>query len=152
MNLLLRPVDPGAGDLEHFFRHQDDRAAAAMVPMAVRTREEHLRHWRKTLVRPDALMRTVVLDGRVAGNVVSWQDGDRRLVGYWLGREFWGRGVASGALALFVDELAIRPLYAFVAEHNAASIRVLEKNGFVLAEVQPERQPDDVEERLYLLR
>ena len=69
MNLVLRPVDPGAGDLEAFFLHQNDAEAAA-----------------------------------------------------------------------------------FVAEHNVASIRVLEKNGFVLAETQPEPQPDDVEECLYLLR
>src|SRR5262249_40097648 len=51
---------------------------------------------------------------------------------YWVGRDHWGRGVATRALAAFVGGLAARPLYARAAADNMASIRALEKCGFVL--------------------
>ena len=62
----------------------------------------------------------------------SW-DGDPEL-SYWLGKEFWGRGIATQALALFLDVVSVRPVYARVAKDNVGSIRVLEKNGFELKE------------------
>ena len=62
--------------------------------------------------------------------MLSWEQSGDTLVGYWIGREYWGRGVASRALALFLMEVDERPLHAHVAAHNAGSIRVLEKCGF----------------------
>ena len=55
-------------------------------------------------------------------------------IGYWLGEEFWGRGIATEVLAA-VTEYAFQTLgmirvYAEVFEWNAASMRVLEKCGF----------------------
>ena len=40
------------------------------------------------------------------------------LVGYWIGRRDWGRGIATRALALFLERVTTRPLYAFVAVNN----------------------------------
>ena len=56
-------------------------------------------------------------------------------VGYWLGEAMWGQGIATCALRLFIPyALASFPvcnrLFAYVDEEHAASIRVLEKNGF----------------------
>jgi RimJ/RimL family protein N-acetyltransferase len=51
-------------------------------------------------------------------------------VGYWIAREHWGRGIATRALGLLLEEVAIRPLHARAARTNAASIRVLERCGF----------------------
>jgi RimJ/RimL family protein N-acetyltransferase len=87
-------------------------------------------HWAKILADPNVVARTVVLDGKVAGNLVCWEASGERLVGYWLGRSFWGQGIASRALAKFIASIATRPLHARVARHNLASIRVLEKAGF----------------------
>jgi RimJ/RimL family protein N-acetyltransferase len=53
-------------------------------------------------------------------------------VGYWIGQDFWGRGIATRALRLFLEEVTIRPLYGRAAKDNRASIRVLEKCGFRL--------------------
>ena len=53
-------------------------------------------------------------------------------ISYWLGREFWGKGIATQALGLFLQVVTSRPLTARVAKDNLASIRVLEKNGFEL--------------------
>jgi RimJ/RimL family protein N-acetyltransferase len=75
-----------------------------------------------------------LLDGEVAGNVVAFDYEGRREVGYWIGRTFWSKGVATGALRAFLDEVTERPLYAGVAETNVASKRVLEKCGFTISE------------------
>ena len=74
----------------------------------------------------------------MAGNIVSFVNSGEREVGYWIGREFWGRGVATRALAGFLRLEARRPLYAGVARHNAASIKVLENCGFWISGEEPE--------------
>ena len=54
-------------------------------------------------------------------------------VTYWIGREFWGKGIATKALAVFLSSVKPRPLYARTAKDNIASLRVLEKCGFTIA-------------------
>jgi RimJ/RimL family protein N-acetyltransferase len=76
------------------------------------------------------VLRAVVAGGVLAGHVTSWHDGDRRLVGYWIDREHWGRGLATRALVALLEEVEERPLYAYVVPDNVASRRVLEKCGF----------------------
>ena len=51
---------------------------------------------------------------------------------YWIGREFWGKGIATKALAVFLSAVKARPLYARAAKDNIASLRVLEKCGFAI--------------------
>jgi RimJ/RimL family protein N-acetyltransferase len=69
-------------------------------------------------------------------------------VGYWIGREFWGRGLATRALSAFLHEVEERPIYAGVAETNVASIRVLEKCGFTAADASAEEAVGDLLMRL----
>jgi RimJ/RimL family protein N-acetyltransferase len=129
LTVSLRPVDEG--DLDVFFQHQLDAEANAMAAFPPREHDAFYSHWRKILADGDGTERTIEASGEVAGYIVSWfQDGHRE-VGYWLGKSYWGRGVASTALRRFVAEISERPLYAWVAEHNVASMRVLEKTGFV---------------------
>jgi RimJ/RimL family protein N-acetyltransferase len=66
----------------------------------------------------------------VAGHILIHAWFGELEVSYWLGREFWGRGIATQALAAFLEVIHTRPLYARAAQDNRASIRVLEKNGF----------------------
>jgi RimJ/RimL family protein N-acetyltransferase len=74
----------------------------------------------------------------VAGNVVSFVQSGEREVGYWIGNEYWGTGVATQALSGFLNHVDTRALYAHVARHNVASIRVLEKCGFEVSWEEPE--------------
>ena len=57
-------------------------------------------------------------------------------IGYWLGEEFWGRGLATNALKAVTDlafmQHDICRLYAHVFEWNTASARVLEKAGYIV--------------------
>ena len=97
-------------DLPVFYEHQRDREAAAMAAFPPRERDAFMAHWAKTLANDSALTWTVVSDGAVAGNIGCWEDDGRRLVGYWIGREFWGRGLATQALAELLDVVDARPL------------------------------------------
>ena len=130
MTVVLREVSPG--DLPVLFEHQRDPAATAMAGFPARDRAAFTAHWERILADPDVLARAVVADGRPAGNVVSFEHEGRREVGYWIGREFWGAGVATAALAALLDLETARPLYAGVARWNAGSLRVLEKCGFAV--------------------
>ena len=147
--ISLRPVVED--DFEVFYRQQDDPEASAMAAFPIREREVLFENWRRNLAREDAVNRTILVDGAVAGHVVSWESEERRLVGYWLGREFWGRGVATAAVAALLKEIAARPLFAHVAMSNIGSIRVLEKNGFVRTTDDAEIGEDGVGEWLFRL-
>jgi RimJ/RimL family protein N-acetyltransferase len=124
----LRDVEDG--DLETFFEQASDPEAVKMAAFPARERDAFLAHWQRTRLEPSVVLRTVIVDGQVAGNVVSWSDSDHREVGYWLGQDFWGRGIATAALGQFLKLVSSRPLEAHVAAHNTASRRVLEKCGF----------------------
>lgn len=76
--------------------------------------------------------RTVVADGKVAGYIGCYSPADAREVGCWIGRAFWGWGVATAALTTFLQDVPARPLYAHVAKSNGASRRVLERCGFAV--------------------
>jgi RimJ/RimL family protein N-acetyltransferase len=126
--VLLREV--ADEDLPIFFEHQLDPDATAMAAFPSRDREAFMAHWARILCDDSVVVRTIVFGEHVAGNVVSWQAEAERLVGYWIGREYWGKGIATKALSAFLEIVEPRPLHARVATHNVGSIRVLEKCGF----------------------
>ncbi len=151
MGLLREVVE---SDLDAFYEQQADPEATRMALFPARDRPAFDAHWRRVLTREDSTVRTIDYQGQVAGNALSWEQDGRRLVGYWLGREYWGKGLASRALAELVDLLAARPLHAWVAPSNVASVRVLEKSGFVCVETKvehDERLGEEIEVHLYEL-
>lgn len=92
-----------------------------------------LAHWRRILADATVIVRTIVVDGAVVGSVLSYETDGKPEVSYWLGRAFWGRGIATAALAQFLAEVnPMRPIYARVAKDNAGSRRVLKKCGFAI--------------------
>ena len=129
-NVLLREVQES--DLLLFFEHQREPDANRMAAFPPRDRDAFMAHWAKILRDENVVTRTILFDGAVAGNVVSWENAGHREIGYWIGREYWGKGIASRAMELFLAEVATRPLHATVARANAASLRVLEKCGFTV--------------------
>jgi RimJ/RimL family protein N-acetyltransferase len=148
MEIVLRAVEEA--DLPVLFEHQRDPDANRMAAFPARERDAFVAHWRGILADDGVIARTILADGQVVGDILSWEDDGRMLLGYWIGREHWGRGIATRALAAFVEEVATRPLYAKVAVHNAGSIRVLEKCGF-LRGGEPERGDDGIVDLLYAL-
>jgi RimJ/RimL family protein N-acetyltransferase len=128
--VALRAVEDG--DLPFFFECQADEVSSRLAAVAARDAEAFAAHWARIRSDAETTLRTIVADGAVVGHVLSWTATDGRVVGYWLGKASWGRGIASEALRLFLEEELQRPLLATVAEHNAGSRRVLEKVGFEL--------------------
>jgi RimJ/RimL family protein N-acetyltransferase len=142
-------------DLDAFYEHQRDPRATDMALFPARDREAFDAHWQRLLANDAATAKTIVHEGEPAGNVLSWEQDGRRLVGYWVGPEFWGKGLATRALGELVREVNTRPLHAWVATSNVASIRVLEKCGFVTVDSKTEhdeRLGVDVDELLLELR
>ena len=137
-------------DLPIFFEHQKDPEADRMASFDARDQAAFMAHWAKILRDGTVVVRTIEVEGRVAGNIGSWEHDGERDVGYWIGREHWGKGVATAALSAFLDELDTRPLHAHVATHNIGSIRVLEKCGFERTGA-PTTAEDGVEELLMKL-
>jgi len=118
-------------DLPAFFKHQLDPLASQIADFPSRDWDSFSAHWTKILADEQCIIRAVVFEGHTAGNIVAFPQSGKTLIGYWLGREFWGRGIGTQALTLFLDEVVSRPLFAYVAKGNTGSIRVLEKCGFV---------------------
>lgn len=133
MNPTLRPVT--ADDLPILFEQQRDHEAHHMAAFTHREpddREGYLAWWRRILGKPSVRARAVEVDGALAGSILCWPDPDGGLeVSYWLGRAFWGRGIATAGLRAFVAEVEARPIHARAASDNLGSLRVLAKCGFV---------------------
>ena len=128
--ILLRDVTES--DLPILFEQQLDPEATAMAAFPSRDRESFMKHWANILANESVIVKTIEYEGRVAGSIVSWEMDGEWEVGYWLGREFWGKGIATHALAAYVRLVKTRPLFAHVARHNVGSRRVLEKCGFTV--------------------
>ena len=132
MEVELREVVEA--DFDVLFEQQQDEEARRMAvfgPVDPSDREAFDTRWQRILANPGPT-RTIVHAGRVAGSVNMWRDPelDAPEVTYWLGREFWGKGIATRALGQFLQEVPERPLLGRAAATNEASIRVLEKCGF----------------------
>ena len=78
-------------------------------------------------------------DDRFMGTMLfKLADGKHPEIGYWLGEPHWGQGYAAEALGGLLDAARQLPDFATidarVLQSNPASIRVLEKSGFVITE------------------
>lgn len=132
----LRPVVDS--DLEVIFEQQCDPDAIQMAAFTRKdstNRDAFMAHWTRCLADDSITMRTILFRGRIVGTIASFVDPHlgHPEVTYWLGREFWGQGLATAALQEFLKIQQHRPLYGRAAADNAASLRVLEKCGFVLS-------------------
>ena len=129
-DIVLRDVIED--DLLTFFEQQLDPDANDMAAFPARDRAAFMEHWNKILGDETNIIKTILFNGQVAGNVVSFEQSGERDVGYWIGKKYWGKGIATRALSQFLNQDTTRPLYARVAKHNIASLRVLQKCGFTI--------------------
>ena len=130
--LLLRDVVND--DLPIFFEYQLDQEANHMAAFTAKdptNQEAFMAHWHKILANKTNIIQTILFNRHVAGSVSSYEEEGKPEVTYWLGKEYWGQGIATWALKEFLAQKnQIRPIYARVAKDNLGSRRVLEKCGF----------------------
>ena len=147
-DVILRDITQE--DLPIFFEHQLDEDAVKMAAFRSRDRTAFMEHWNKKILgNPAVIKKTILFRGNVAGNIESWVQSGKHEVGYWIGKKYWGLGIATIALAEFLFLQNARPLYAHVAKHNKASLRVLEKCGFTITgedKISSEEFDKEVEE------
>ena len=127
--------DVTGDDLPLFFEQQLDPTANHMAAFTAKEpadREAFMAHWARILGDEGILIKTILFAGQVAGYVLTHGWFGELEVTYWLDRRYWGRGLATQALAAFLQVQKSRPLVARAAKDNVASIRVLKKCGFVL--------------------
>ena len=117
-------------DIGTFHRHQSDPLSVEMAQVPARDEASYRARWSRLLADRTVGTRTVLVQGAVAGHVMSFDRDGVRELGYWLGREFWGQGIAGAAVQQYLALEHQRPLFAIVAEHNAASRRILNRCGF----------------------
>jgi RimJ/RimL family protein N-acetyltransferase len=130
-NVTLRAI--AETDLPILFEQQLDPDAIHMAAFTHKDPTDRAAfdaHWVKIRADPTNTLLAIVADGRVAGWIGSYGPPDEPEVTYWLGREFWGQGLATLALRQFLTVQTQRPIYGRAAHDNHASLRVLEKCGF----------------------
>lgn len=123
-----------ADDLPILFEQQRDPEANYKVGFTApdpSDRAAYIQRWTDILHDEKILKRTILYQARIVGSVVLFEMFGETEVGYWLGKEFWGKGIATQAVTQFLAQISLRPLYARIAYDNHASRRVLEKCGFV---------------------
>ena len=134
-NVSLRDVQES--DLPIFFEQQLDPDANYMAAFTTKDptdREAFMKHWTAILADDTNITKTILFDGQVVGNIACYQDEElgQPEIGYWIGKPYWGKGIATEALLLLLHYFKARPVYARVAKDNPASLRVLQKCGFTI--------------------
>ena len=139
-NLLANSVslrDIQEDDLPIFFEQQldpDSNYMAAFTAKDPTDRDAFMRHWTRILGDETTTNKTILFDEQVVGNIFCYPDEElgQPDIGYWIGKTYWGKGIATEALSQFLNYFKARPIYARVAKDNLASQRVLQKCGFTI--------------------
>lgn len=122
-------------DYEALFDIQNNEEAHHQAAFStLKDREASDAHLNRILALESVILLGIEVDGRLVGNIGKWMMGDDPELMYWIGREHEGKGYATQALGLFLEQYTTRPLFAHVVADNVASIRVLTKHGFELVE------------------
>jgi RimJ/RimL family protein N-acetyltransferase len=121
-------------DLDDLFRWESDPRAASMAAFTradPADRAAFDAHYERVRSEPDNTNLAIEEDGVLAGMIASFTvEGERELT-YWIDPLRWGRGVASGAVQIFLRLETRRPLFGRAAAHNLGSSKVLLRNGFI---------------------
>lgn len=123
-------------DLATFFAQQLDPDANTMAAFTTKdpsNRDTFTAHWNRIRRDPTVIIKTIIVAEEVVGYVSSYKEDGQPEVTYWLGKANWGQGIATRALATFLQTANTkRPIHARVAQDNHGSLRVLQKCGFVV--------------------
>lgn len=120
-------------DLESLFTFQIDKEAnylAAFTSKDPTDKSAYLKKFARLLAEDSVNTKTIIFNGEIAGSVAKFEMEGEPEITYWIGKKFWGKGIATKALQKFLDLEKIRPIYGRVAFDNFGSIKVLEKCGF----------------------
>jgi RimJ/RimL family protein N-acetyltransferase len=130
-SLSLRPVQ--VGDLDAIFEQMRDPESVRLAAFTAEDPDDRAgfdAHMTKIMSSPENRLRAIICDSRLVGTVSSYPSQGATEITYWVGRPYWGQGIATEALRLLLAEIPARPIRARAASDNAGSLRVLQKAGF----------------------
>jgi len=133
MEITLRDVK--FEDLDIFFGHQQDIDAqqmAAFVHKNPSDRGAFDSHWNRIMGSETVLIKSILNSKKLVGHIAKFESGGNSELTYWIDRAYWGKGVTTKALKLFLEVFQERPVYARAAKDNIGSCKVLEKCGFTV--------------------
>ncbi|MBN2637808.1 MAG: GNAT family N-acetyltransferase [Bacteroidales bacterium] len=131
-NIILKLTEPS--DLEYFFRFQLDQEAihlAAFTSENPADKDAYMSKHNKLLKDPTINHQTIFVGEEIAGSISKFEMEGHAEIAYWIDKKFWGKGIATSALTMFLSLEHTRPIFGRVAFDNIGSQRVLEKNGFM---------------------
>ncbi len=129
--VALRPVEDS--DVDTLFDQMRDPESVWMAAFSAEHPDDKSAfkaHMTKQRNSPDITLRAVTCDGQLVGSIGTVTFQGQTEVTCWIDRAAWGRSIASRALALLLDLVPTRPLYARVASDNIGSLRAAQKAGF----------------------
>ena len=121
-------------DLDTLFLFQLDKEAgflAAFTSKDPTDKPAYLAKFTKLLGDPAINNQTILVNNIIAGSIARFIVAGQAEITYWFDKAFWGKGIATQALTIFLDNEFTRPLIGRTAFDNFGSQRVLEKCGFV---------------------
>ncbi len=133
-----------ADSVRIYFEKANRPEIRQVLPQKAKTLEEALADYEQTLLpHAESFGQTVYADGKYVGDVwcycLDLEAEPNCMLSFCIfERDCWSKGIASAAVKLFIQNICaryrVKTVGAFTFAHNQASIRVLEKNGFVVTE------------------
>jgi RimJ/RimL family protein N-acetyltransferase len=154
VTITLRDVE--TSDISIFFEQQLDPEADRMAAFVSKDRQDRAvfdAHWKRIMDSAGILNKTILRGEEIAGHISCYPQEGELEVTYWIGKEHWGKGVATQALKRLLQEISHRPLFARVAKDNIGSITVLQKCDFkIIGESKDFAQGRGEETEEYIFR
>ena len=129
----MRLKDTNINDLDVLFDFQTDAEANYLAAFTAENPADKIAYfekWKKIISDKEKIVKTIFLDDEIAGSISKFEFEGEPEITYWINKEFWGKGIATRALQLFLEIEKTRPIFARAAFDNFGSRRVLEKCGF----------------------
>lgn len=121
-------------DLHALFQIQLDKEAnhlAAFTSMDPSDKATYMEKYSRLISEPTINNMTIWRNNSIVGSIAKYVMDDEAEITYWIDRKFWGHGIATTALKMFLESELVRPIKGRVAFDNYGSQRVLEKCGFI---------------------
>ena len=142
--MLITLKNRTADSVRIYYEKANKTEIKRVLPQKAKTVEEALEDYEQTLL-PNAKSfgQTVYADGKYVGDIwcycIDVNDEPNCMLSFCIFElEYWSKGIATTAVKMFIQNICaryhVKTIGAFTFAHNQASIRVLEKNGFIVME------------------
>ncbi|MGI4736253.1 MAG: GNAT family N-acetyltransferase [Janthinobacterium lividum] len=127
-------TETSVDDLSIFYEFQLDEEANYLAAFTAKDSGDKIAYiskYTRFLTDPTITMRTIKVNDAIVGSIAKFVMENDAEITYWIGRKFWGKGIATAALKALLKIEQIRPIYGRVAFDNYGSQKCLERCGFL---------------------